>query len=352
MKKYYLIFIFLQVHSLIFAQKDTLIFSAYLETYYTYDFGKNSEKPSYFCSYHRNNEINLNIGFLKVQYQSERTRTNFAFMAGTYSNTNLANEPGVLKNIFEANIGWKIAKQREIWLDAGVFPSHIGFESAIGKDCWNLTRSILADNSPYFESGIRISYTNPQNNWFFAGLLLNGWQQIQRRDHIRTPAWGHQIVFTQSDYLLLNSSSFIGEVRSDSIKTIRFFHNFYGQLLLSKKANFTIGFDIGLQQKPTKNWIVWYSPVVIAQYKLHDRAKIALRGEYYRDKHQNIIQVPSIEGFSTFSYSLNYDYWLAPKILWRLEGRGFEGHEAIFKSYQNSFSKRAFWITTSLAISF
>jgi hypothetical protein len=39
-------------------------------------------------------------------------------------------------------------------------PSHIGFESAIGKDCATLTRSILADNSPYYEAGVKIDITS------------------------------------------------------------------------------------------------------------------------------------------------------------------------------------------------
>ncbi len=43
-------------------------------------------------------------------------------------------------------------------------PSHIGFESAVGSDCWNLTRSILAENSPYFESGIKLNYTNKKQD--------------------------------------------------------------------------------------------------------------------------------------------------------------------------------------------
>lgn len=59
-------------------------------------------------------------------------------------------------------------------------PSHIGFESAIGKDCWNLTRSILADNSPYYETGIKLGYTSKNEKLYLAGMYLNGWQRIQK----------------------------------------------------------------------------------------------------------------------------------------------------------------------------
>eukprot|EP01035_Chromulina_nebulosa_P056617 gene56617-77590_t len=41
-----------------------------------------------------------------------------ALMAGTYANANLGAETGVLKNILEANIGIKISKNKNLWLDA------------------------------------------------------------------------------------------------------------------------------------------------------------------------------------------------------------------------------------------
>ena len=65
-------------------------------------------------------------------------------------------------------------------ITAGIFTSHIGFESAVSKDCWTLTRSILADNSPYYESGARLTYTSNNNKWLISALALNGWQRIQR----------------------------------------------------------------------------------------------------------------------------------------------------------------------------
>jgi hypothetical protein len=39
-------------------------------------------------------------------------------------------------------------------------PSHIGFESVISADCWTLTRSLLAENSPYYETGMRLEATS------------------------------------------------------------------------------------------------------------------------------------------------------------------------------------------------
>lgn len=47
---------------------------------------------------------------------------------------NYVAELGVLKNIYEANVGIKISKTHNLWLDAGIMSFHIGSESAISKD--------------------------------------------------------------------------------------------------------------------------------------------------------------------------------------------------------------------------
>lgn len=161
--------------------KNPLTISGYIESYYTYDFNKpaDNNRPGFIYSHNRHNEFNLNLGFIRGSYTTDKVRGNLALAAGTYMNANYAAEPGVLKNIYEANAGFKIGK-KNLWLDAGIFPSHIGFESAIGKDNWTLTRSIVADNSPYYEAGAKLTFTTDNNKWVFSGLALNGWQLIKR----------------------------------------------------------------------------------------------------------------------------------------------------------------------------
>jgi len=125
--------------------------SAYIETYYGYDFSNPDDhnRPDFLYSYDRHNEVNINLAYIQAAYLNDGVRGTFALMTGTYAAANLAAEPGIARNIFEANAGVKISKKKNVWVDAGVFASHIGFESAVGAKCWTMTRSILADNSPY-----------------------------------------------------------------------------------------------------------------------------------------------------------------------------------------------------------
>ncbi len=142
-------------------EPPAVTFSGFLEAYYSYDFDNpdDHKRPFFLYSYNKHNEVNINLAYLKAAYNSERVRGNLALMAGTYANANLAAESGVLKNIYEANGGIKVSQDRDLWIDAGIFGSHIGFETAIGPSNWTLTRSILAENSPYYESGAKVSYT-------------------------------------------------------------------------------------------------------------------------------------------------------------------------------------------------
>lgn len=342
-----------------FAQPDSaaapFTVSGYLETYYAYDFGRpeNHNRPSFIYSFNRHNEINLNLGLIKGTYKVDKVRANIALMAGTYANANLAAEPGVLKNIYEANVGVKLSNKRDIWIDAGIFPSHIGFESAIGKDCWNLTRSILADNSPYYEAGAKISYNSKNGKWFLTGLLLNGWQRIQRVDGNNTPSFGHQVTFKPTSKITLNSSSFIGNDKPDSVKQMRYFHNFYGQFQVSDKFGITAGFDIGAEQKAkgSEQYNSWYSPVVIVKLSPNAKNNIAARVEYYSDEDGVIIPTGTTNGFRTWGYSLNYDYLIRDNIMWRIEGRGFTGKDKTFIEEGDAVNSN-FFITSSLAISF
>lgn len=330
-------------------------FSGYVEAYYTYDFNKpvDNTRPAFIYSYNRHNEVNLNLGFIKGSYNADNVRANLAFMTGTYANANLASEPGVLKNIYEANAGVKISSSKNLWIDAGIFASHIGFESAIGKDCWNLTRSILADNTPYYESGAKISYTSDNGKWFLSGLVLNGWQRIQRVAGNSMPSFGTQVTFKPNALITLNSSTFIGTDKPDSARRMRYFHNFYGVFQITDAFGITAGFDYGVEQKDhdTSSMNAWFSPVVIAKLAITEKVSIAIRGEYYSDQHGVIIASGTPNGFKTRGLSANVDYQILPNAVWRIEVRNFDSKDKVFTHGESTLKTDTF-VATALAVSF
>lgn len=340
------------------AQSDSakaLSLSGYIETYYSYDFANPGThiRQAFLYNYNRHNEINLNLALIKLAYQAEQVRGNIALMAGTYSNDNLSAEPGVMKNIFEANVGVKISRNKNLWLDAGIFSSHIGFESALGKDCWNLTRSLLAENSPYYLSGLRIAYATDDGKWSLSGLVVNGWQRIYRVDGNNTPAFGHQLTFKPSASITLNSSSFIGNDKPDPIRQMRYFHNFYGIFQVNDKMAITTGLDYGAEEsaKGSGEYNTWYAPIILMKLSASPKINLAARVEYYGDANGVIISTGTPHGFKTWGYSLNLDFLLYDQVLWRVEGRGFTSKENIFIAGGTPSNTNTF-VTTSLAIAF
>jgi len=330
-------------------------FSGYVEVYYQYDFNKpaDNNRPGFIYSHNRHNEFNLNLGFLKGSYNAERVRANLALAAGTYMNANYAAETGVLKNIFEANAGLKISRKKNLWVDAGIFSSHIGFESAVSKDCWTLTRSMLADNSPYFESGAKLTYTSDNNKWVVSGLVLDGWQRIKRVDANSLMSYGTQLQFKPDANITLNYSTFIGTDKPDSARLWRYFHNVYGIFNVTSKFGITAGFDIGSEQraKGSSKMNTWYSPVLILKYAVNDKWTVAARGEYYDDRNGVIIASGTPDGFRTAGFSFNADYAPISNAVIRLEIRRLNSKNEVFTK-GNGVSNSNTFVTSSIAVSF
>jgi hypothetical protein len=345
----YFLTILISISHLVFAQTDTtkkLTFSGYAEIYYSYDFAKpnNNEKANFLYNHKRHNEVNANLLLVKANYSEQKYRANLALMAGNYAQYNLSAEPTWAQFINEANIGVKISKQKNLWLDAGIMPSHIGFESAISADCWTLSRSILAENSPYYEAGVKLGYTSKNEKLFASIMYLNGWQKISKPSFIQKPSFGMQLTYKPSAKTTLNYSNFIGNDKPDSLKAFRLFHNFYLQHEATNNFGIIVGFDIGSEKMPNKKYGTWFSPVIIVKQQINKKTKIALRGEYYSDK--NAIIISNTNGFNVFGLSSNFDYMLAKNIMWRIEGKLYQAKEKMI--YYNSKTNHS--ITTNLTI--
>lgn len=335
--------------------ESTIKVSGYLETYYGYDFNKpaDNNRPGFVYSHNRHNEVNLNLGFIKANYESSNIRAILALMAGTYTNANLAAETGVLKNIFEANAGVRLSNTSNLWLDAGIFSSHIGFESAISKDCWVLTRNISSENTPYYEAGAKLTYVTDDGKLTASLLYLNGWQRITRQTGNSQPAGGLQLTWKPVQGVTLNYSNYLGTEGSDSVRVRRFYHNVYGVFQITERLGLIAGLDYGTQEqaKGSDSHNEVLSPVVIAQYKLGNKIAMAGRVEYYQDKHGMIVATQTPNGFKTTGYSLNFDYSPISNAVLRLEGKLYNSKDEVFAKEQKMENTNA-TITAGIAVSF
>ena len=335
-------------------QRPTFHISGFLDLYYVIDFNKptGEQRQPFLYNHNRHDEINVNLGFIKLGMQHSKYRGNLALHSGTYSVDNYAAEPGVLKNLFEANIGMSLNKKNKLWLDAGVFASHIGFESAISIDNWTLTRSLLAENTPYYLSGLKLT-SNPNEHWELAALIVNGWQRIQRLQGNSIPSVGTQVKYAPTQRVTINWSSFIGTDDPDSTRRMRYFNNFYGQFTLTEKLGLIAGFDIGMQQrsKHSSSYDYWLSPIIIGQVHINKSWKTAIRAEYYQDQSGIIIRSATSNGFTTTGLSVNLDYSPTKNILCRMEGRWLNSKDQLFER-ESSYTSSNFILAASFAVWF
>lgn len=335
-------------------QKTALIqLSGYAELYYQHNTnGPVTNNDAAFVYSHDNNQqLSINLAFLKAGYTNNRVRVNLALGLGSYMRANYAGEEGIYKQVLEANLGWKLSKKHYLWLDAGVFTSHIGFESAIGKDCWTLSRSIAADNSPYFETGAKLSYTSPNSKWFLSALVLTGWQRIQLLKGNASLSFGHQVQYKPNSKWTINSSSYIGNPTAGISGVMRYFHNFYAIYQWSDRIGLIGGFDIGLQSVNHRG-LTWYTPILMLQYAAYDNLKLTLRTESYQDGSGVMIDAGTPQGFRVKGISFNADWAINKQLLWRAELKHLQSRDAMFSKQINQPTQNLFTAITALCLSF
>jgi hypothetical protein len=339
------------------AQSDTLNglkINGYAEFYYTYNFAQPDDHllPEFIYNHNRHNEVNINLAFISAKYKTQNLRTNLSGMIGTYAQSNLSSEPIWAQFIFEANAGIRLSKDNSWWLDVGIMPSHIGFESAIGADCWTLTRSIMAENSPYYETGIKLGYESKNQKWSTSFLVLNGWQRVFRQVGHQSPSFGIQVQYKPSSRWTINYSNFIGKVLTEIVKDgTRIFHNFYTIFTPNDRLSFIAGFDIGRDRYDKKSYGIWYAPIFIGRYTFSERYKMALRSENYTDPHNIIISTINSKYFETMGFSLNLDIHLNTNAVWRNEIKTFLSKYDIFAE-GNRFTDSNLNFITVLAVRF
>jgi hypothetical protein len=300
-----------------------ITFDHYAEFYYSYEGNENyrQKKADFFYNHKENNDVRLNLLLLKAKYNQARIRSTLAIMIGNYAKYNLGNEPRWARFVNEANIGYHVLKQKNVWFELGIFQSHIGFESAISADCWTLTRSIAAENSPYYETGLRLSSNNKKENLKLAFLVLNGWQHIKQPFQQKRASLGVQINYQINKKLLLNYSNFIGNEKEQLKSGLRYFNNLYMQYEKPNSFGIILGFDFGNDthknvSKTKRSW--WYTPIVMTRFTLNKKLKFCLRGEYFRDHHNIIL---SEKKQDIIGLSGNFDYNLNKKMMFRAEAK-------------------------------
>jgi len=333
------------------ADSTSVKWSGFLDTYFMYDFNDlpNNAASHPFTQPLRHNEFNINLAQIEARINSEHIHGAISLQTGTSVKANYAAESNnreLSELIHEAWAGYQVAKN--IWVDAGIYPSPYGFEGWISKDNKTYTRSLVADFSPYYQTGIRASWQVSEAVSVVLNIV-NGWQNISETNTDK--AIGITLGYTPSSTISFTYNNFIGnEMPAGTPAAVRFFNDLCTRLSVTNDLQFDLVTDYGRQRKDSTD-ASWLGLALIGRYELSNIVAIAARGEYYKDEHQVILVTGSVNGFDGFGLSGNVDIQASSILLWRTELRMLKNKTTIFKS-NDGLSNTSSFIVSSLALSF
>ena len=318
-KKYAVFILACSIHGLTYSQDSTtkLQIAVRGEGYYNISSGgKQDIARTYLVSHNSNNIPSINLLMGSASFQSKQWSGEISGLIGTYAELNLGTEIGPLRNIGSLWLAHKPKSHLEILV--GVYSSHIGLESPVSMDCMNPSRSIVADNTPYYQSGIRIRHEMGEDA--IALHILNGWQRSSIDSHGIIPAMGYEYT-TKKNSMNVRVSGFIGSTKHQESEGIRYYQHI--GLTGQPRDNLSLAgsIDLGYQLKNDVSTFV-IAPVIMGQWKINESFTMNARAEYYHDQNGMIINNQS--GLSAIGYSMGIDWMAMRNILLRCEYRSMQ----------------------------
>lgn len=342
---------------------DTTIhvaFGGFVDGYFAYDFGRPGNIDRAFTTQAvRHDEFNINLAYVDATLTGARVRGRVAAQFGTAVQANYAAEPrigsfsgpDVSRYIQEATVGYKVS--HSVWVDGGVFFSPFGSENWISRDNWTYTRSLIADNSPYYEAGVKATWAIDAK-WSAQLHVINGWQNISETNSSK--AIGARVDFAPHDGLSFAYDLFVGNEQPDSLPSrLRTFNEIIVGASITTKLQLRGTLDVGTQRHADGVGTgTWNGYAVLARYQLTPRVAVAGRFEGYSDPNQFIVATGEPFGLQATGASLGVDVAPMPKLLWRNEVKWLGARDPIFpnQSASNELSKHDIAMVSSLALTF
>jgi hypothetical protein len=337
-----------------------ITFGGFADAYYAYDVGRPLGIDRAFTTQPaRHNEFNVNLAFIEAKLEGADVRARLALQAGTSVQSNYAGEPtrgsvsgpSLARHIQEAVVGVRLGEG--VWVDGGIYLSHVGSENWASRDNPTYTRSLIADWSPYYQAGAKLTWT--ASSKVTAQLnLVNGWQIISENNGAKTI--GARIDFAASSTATLSIYNLVGnEIPTGSGGRTRYFQGASLRLTPSAIGTVIATFDVGVQEGAEGDESsTWYGGALIGRYQVSPKVAIAGRVERYADRDQVIIATGTSAGFRAWGGSINVDVAPAERVLWRTELRGFAASDEIFpdRDATGGLAKNNAFLVTSLAVTF
>jgi hypothetical protein len=309
----------------------SLTFSGFGDLYLGYQTNAGLYKFNFLYSHKFNRRVRNNLLLFRTEFKSKRFHSTLGLMNGDYVTYNLSSEPFWAKPLNEAYLGFKMLKKKNLWLDAGIYNSFIGYETMVSSDSPTLTRSIVADNSPYYLSGVRLLYTSENKKHEFGAHVLNGWQRIYFDPAIKRPAFGFHYKYNVAPDFSVMYTAFYGSVYPDDMKINRFYQHVNASYVKGKWT-FISTIDLGIEAG-----YLWGAGQVIAKYQFATKWALANRVETFFDPYNRCLTSGTSVKKGIGGFSTTLDFQPNSNISIRMEPKVFVASKEILNSEQFSF---------------
>lgn len=330
-------------------------FGAFIDGYYAWDGGRPQSIDRRFNTQPaRHNEFNINLALVEASLKGERIRGRVALQAGTSVQSNYAGEPQVgavsggtlSRHLQEAVVG--VAVTPTLWIDGGIYSSYIGLEGWISRDNATYSRSLIADYTPYYLSGVKATW-QVSSTLSAQVHLVNGWQNISETNSDK--AVGARIDWQPASTWLLVWDTFIGNEQPDSLPDRVRVLNQVAVKHTRGPWEVSAVLDGGRQSRADSGADWWTGSSVIVRRTVGERTAVVLRGEHLYDRGQVLVVTGTPDGFRTTGASVGVDLRPDSRLLWRSELRGYRSGDAIWPRAGGADGNRRSWMAvTSLAL--
>ncbi|MEM6514916.1 MAG: outer membrane beta-barrel protein [Bacteroidota bacterium] len=257
--------------------------SSYVDTYfsgYDTDLSQNEFQP-FITVGARDNTFGLNIAQIGVNYKHDFLRSNIILHYGDIAQATWSSEFNFVQ---EANIGVKLAEN--LWLDAGLFATHIGTESFLPKNNMLSSTAFKTFNEPFYQAGAKLSYS--VSDWDFELWALNGYNNFV--DNNDAKSVGVLISKNLNESTSITYTNLYGRESLDGVnpEQNRFYQNIYLNKNWNDKWYLTVGFDYGIQTNSDLNnpneTATMYAGILTTRHQFNPKFSITGRAEIFNDK--------------------------------------------------------------------
>jgi len=335
-------------------------FGAFVDTYVAYDAGRpRSLDRAFTTQAARHAEFNVNLAHVEATLSAPRVRGRLAVQAGTSVQANYAAEPrvgqtsgGDLSRLLqEAYVGYEVRKG--LWVDAGIFFSNAGLEGWLSRDNATYTRSLVADYSPYYSSGVRATWQATPSLTVRADLV-NGWQNASESNEDKAVGARLDYAFGQTAIL-----SWYGLAGNEPGARLRLFNGVGVKLRLPHELQFLAQADIGRQEAADSAGRAiaprtWAGAMATLQWAMTPRTALVARTEWYADEHQVLVSTGTTNPLRATGASFGLDRQLSRVLAWRTEVRALVNRDPVFADRRTAtgLARNNVVAVTALALSF